>query len=559
MKISILIPTIDRLRYLRESLEASQRQTYANLEILVSDDGPTRSSSEYVRAVAREDPRVRLLPPNPVRGLYENYNYLISQTSGDAFGILDDDDRWLPEMVEVLSEPLRRRDDVIATFCDHWVVSQSGVRLADASDRNSEWFARAGLESGVVRDALPLSMRGALSTVFALFRSQAFKHESFDLACAGAADLDYAIRAAQKGKLYYINERLGEYRAHDRRTTANHTAWMLTGTIAVFEKHAFEDPPHERLRLDLLQVRYRVKALYVCTRDRAEWWQCIRGYRAAGGRWLDGSIGLSLALVALPRALGESVRGALKRIRRRATVARASDRAQGGYRQLRRTVASIASAPLTRWRYGAFARYLTRARRIYGWTTTEEAAALMQAAWDLPAHATVVEVGSFLGKSAVVLGGARRLRGSGRVHCIDPFDASGDDFSVTYYRAIAGQSTESLRERFDRHIRAAGLQDWIVVHQGTAEDVGAEWTLPIDLLHLDGDQSPSGARRAFETFAPFLKPGAIVAVHNSSDREYHEGHDGSRRLVVEVVCPPRFRRIASAGSTTIARFEGPNP
>lgn len=90
---------------------------------------------------------------------------------------------------------------------------------------------------------------------------------------------------------------------------------MLTGAIAVFEKYAFDDVAHERLRLDLLSVRYRIKALYICTRDRAAWWRCIRGYRAVGGRWVDVSIWLSLALVALPQAVGESLRKTLKRIR----------------------------------------------------------------------------------------------------------------------------------------------------------------------------------------------------------------------------------------------------
>lgn len=196
MKITILIPTIDRLEYLRESLDSARRQSHANLEILVSDDSPTRSASEYVRTVSAEDPRVTLLDPNPRMGLYENYNYLISHVSGDAFGILDDDDRWLPEMVEMLSEPLRQRDDVGATFCDHWLVSQSGVRLALESDRNTRWFARAHLESGIVREPVPLSMRGGMSTVFALFRTRVFKHELFDLECSGAADIDYTIRAA---------------------------------------------------------------------------------------------------------------------------------------------------------------------------------------------------------------------------------------------------------------------------------------------------------------------------------------------------------------------------
>jgi predicted O-methyltransferase YrrM len=230
------------------------------------------------------------------------------------------------------------------------------------------------------------------------------------------------------------------------------------------------------------------------------------------------------------------------------------NRVEGLYRNARRTTAALVGAPFNRWRYGRFGKYLTRARRIQGWTTTEEAAALMQTVCELPDNAVIVEVGSFLGKSAVVLAGACQLRGSGRVHCIDRFDGSGDAFSETFYREIAMQSNKPLRARFDRNIQSARLSDWVEIHQGSAEQVSAGWMIPIDMLYLDGDQSPAGARRAFEGFAHFFKHGAIVALHNSSARSYHEGHDGHRRLAVEVVQPPAFGDIVCVGSTTFARF-----
>jgi hypothetical protein len=43
--------------------------------------------------------------------------------------------------------------------------------------------------------------------------------------------------------------------------------------------------------------------------------------------------------------------------------------------------------------------------------------------------AVIVEIGVYFG-SASDLAGARKIAGTGVVHCIDPFDASGDDFSA---------------------------------------------------------------------------------------------------------------------------------
>jgi predicted O-methyltransferase YrrM len=202
-------------------------------------------------------------------------------------------------------------------------------------------------------------------------------------------------------------------------------------------------------------------------------------------------------------------------------------------------------------RYGAFGRYLTIARNIPGWTWGDEAVALMRTAYALPADAVIVEVGSFLGKSTVMLAGARKLRGSGRVCCIDPFDGSGDGHSVPFYREIASQSSLSLRERFDDNLQRAGLGGWVEVHQGTADRIAAAWTCGIDLLFLDGDQSVQGARRAYDAFVSFLKPGGTLALHNSAPRAYAPGHDGHRRLA-EVLPEKNFCEILCIGSTTFA-------
>ena len=178
---------------------------------------------------------------------------------------------------------------------------------------------------------------------------------------------------------------------------------------------------------------------------------------------------------------------------------------------------------------------------------------LATTSYALPSHAVIVEVGSFLGKSAIMLAGGRKVRGTGRVHCIDPFDASGDAFSVPAYRAVADADPQPLRARFQANVAAAGLTDWIEAHEGTAAAIAAAWVEPIDMLFLDGDQSPDGARLAYDAWAPFLKVGGILAVHNSNERAYAPGHDGMRLLATGVVRAPRYTEIRCIESTTFAR------
>lgn len=210
-------------------------------------------------------------------------------------------------------------------------------------------------------------------------------------------------------------------------------------------------------------------------------------------------------------------------------------------------------------RWGRLGPYLWRARRIPSWTRGAEAVWLAQTSYALPANAVIVELGSFLGASALLLAGPRKLRGSGELHCVDPFDASGDPYSQTHYRAVRDSTPVSLRERFDDNIRSARLSDWVYVHQGRSAEVAVNWSKDIDMLFMDADQSYAAVREAFDHWSRFLKPGGVLAAHNSRPGLYREHHDGHMRLVQEYIQPPHFMNVQLVGTTTFARKSATRP
>jgi predicted O-methyltransferase YrrM len=202
------------------------------------------------------------------------------------------------------------------------------------------------------------------------------------------------------------------------------------------------------------------------------------------------------------------------------------------------------------------AYYLARSEKIPGWVRGEEATCLADVASGLDDNAVIVEIGSFLGSSAVILAGVRKLQGSGKVHCVDPFDGSGDRFSVPFYDEIIAQSpSRSQRENFERNLRLAGLSRWVEVHPGTAVEIAATWTTPIDMLFFDGDQSPAGVRAAYEAWSPWLKPGGTIALHNSNPREYEPDSDHVGHLLIaeSEIKHPHYVERRLVASTTFAR------
>lgn len=197
--------------------------------------------------------------------------------------------------------------------------------------------------------------------------------------------------------------------------------------------------------------------------------------------------------------------------------------------------------------------YIAVAESIPGWVTASELAEKFDHAYNLPEDALIVEIGVFLGRSTLVTAGARNMRGSGRVVAIDPFDASGDEFSVPVYQQIERGLKRSLKEQFLDNIRSARLESYVVPCVGTAESAVESQKEKIDMLILDGDQSPQGARSAYDAWIPFLKSGGILVVHNSADRVYEKGHDGHRQLIVESVKSPDFEDVHCVRMTTFAR------
>jgi MMP 1-O-methyltransferase len=197
--------------------------------------------------------------------------------------------------------------------------------------------------------------------------------------------------------------------------------------------------------------------------------------------------------------------------------------------------------------------YILLSGAIPGWTRGEEARELAQISFSLPAEACVVEIGSFFGSGTILLAGPRGLRCSGVVHCVDPFDCSGDLFSIPHYKRILAEAGGgSLRDHFEENIRQAGVAQWVKVHQGRSADVGQNWETLIDLLFLDGDQSRTGAQEAYDTWARFLKPGGVIALHNSEPENHRLDHDGHRCLVQEKIRAPDYDNIRLIWSTTFA-------
>jgi glycosyltransferase involved in cell wall biosynthesis len=132
--VSIAIPTFNRSRTLRRSIESALAQSYAKLEVVVSDDGSSDDTEAICRELVARDPRLRYLRSSTNRGLAANHNVLIEELRGDYAMLLSDDD-WLEAsyIERCLAELQARQEHVLicgsARYTEDEQVVRGGVAL----------------------------------------------------------------------------------------------------------------------------------------------------------------------------------------------------------------------------------------------------------------------------------------------------------------------------------------------------------------------------------------------------------------------------------------------
>ena len=145
------------------------------------------------------------------------------------------------------------------------------------------------------------------------------------------------------------------------------------------------------------------------------------------------------------------------------------------------------------------------AHRVPGWFGETEAAVFWSVVHEVR-PATVVEIGSYLGRSTTLLGLALQHADvpAARLVAIDPH--TGDRQNL---RAL-GISTIPTLDLFRVYMQAAGIGELLDVRVAPSAEVASDWHDPVDLLFVDGWHSKRGVLADARGFGPHLTDRGIV-------------------------------------------------
>lgn len=108
MRFSLLLPTKNRLEYLRYAVESVRRQDFEDWEIVVSDNWSEDDVEGYVRSVG--DPRIRCVRPDRPLPVTEHWNFALGHAGGDYVLMLGDDDALLRGHLRIVDQVAREFD-----------------------------------------------------------------------------------------------------------------------------------------------------------------------------------------------------------------------------------------------------------------------------------------------------------------------------------------------------------------------------------------------------------------------------------------------------------------
>jgi glycosyltransferase involved in cell wall biosynthesis len=214
--VSIVLPTCNRLRFLRPAVESLFAQSFDDWELVIADDGSDQPTRRYLQAL-NALPRVQLVwlshcgTPAIVR------NAALRQARGSFVAFMDSDDLWMPTKLQRQIDVLRSRPRCRWSYTAFSQIDGSGATLAEEATRR--WVP---YEGSIFE---PLTTGGVSIRTPSVLASRALilRAGGFDETLSSAEDYDLWLRLALESDIAIVDEPLVLVRRHDE----NHSrAWQ---------------------------------------------------------------------------------------------------------------------------------------------------------------------------------------------------------------------------------------------------------------------------------------------------------------------------------------------
>lgn len=204
--ISIITPSYNSEKFIKETIESVLNQTYKNWEMLIIDDCSSDSSPELIKEYCRKDERIKYLKNKKNSGPAISRNLGLDNSKGEYIAFLDSDDIWFKEKLQIQMEYIiKNKADVLHNnyyFCD-----ENGNVIKEIKNDYKLDYKKI-LKSNQIKTSFLIVKKEILKNI----RFQNIKHEDY------AFFLDF-LRIGRE--CFCIQKSLGKYRINSESLSSN--------------------------------------------------------------------------------------------------------------------------------------------------------------------------------------------------------------------------------------------------------------------------------------------------------------------------------------------------
>lgn len=176
-----------------------------------------------------------------------------------------------------------------------------------------------------------------------------------------------------------------------------------------------------------------------------------------------------------------------------------------------------------------------------GWLSLDEASLLYHLARQVKTG-SIVEVGSYHGRSTVALALGAQSGGNRPVYAIEPHEE--------FVGMLGGQFGPEDRAGFYQSMLNSACYKNVRLVNLSSEVVTPGWKNPVSLLWLDGDHTYEGVKRDFDCWRKHLSASAFIAFDDTTDQRL-----GPFRLVNELLNSGKYKFCYSVGKVAVIKVK----
>lgn len=240
-RVSVIIPTYNRLGFLREALDSVHAQTFRDYEVIIIDDG----STEDVAAGVADHPVKSRIVRQDRSGPGAARNRGIDEAAADTIAFLDSDDLWAPTKLARFLQVLDETPEIRIVY---------GPMLPIDAERHDVPGRTKPCHDGRITTPLFLSSFVHVPTVVCK-KSTLVDIGGFDPSLPVCEDYDLWLRLSVSEPFALVEEPLAYRRLHGDRLSKSSMARNLSVKADVLRRFRESDDGRRLLPKDIADER----------------------------------------------------------------------------------------------------------------------------------------------------------------------------------------------------------------------------------------------------------------------------------------------------------------